>query len=39
MKGKTILLLPPPNLVLADCTGFGNFNRFIVQDNGSIIFY
>jgi len=26
-------------LGLADCTGLDNFNRFIVQDDGSIIFY
>ena len=45
MKGKTILMIGfflffcLPNLGLADCTGLGSFNGFIVQDDGSIIFY
>ena len=45
MKRKMILLIGLflffclPNLGLADCTGLGNFNRFIVEDDGSIIFY
>lgn len=45
MKGKMILLVGLflsfclPNLGLADCTELGNFNRFIAQDDGSIIFY
>ncbi len=45
MKRKTILMVMAflsfclPNLGLADCTDLGNFNRFIVQGNGSIIFY
>jgi len=45
MKIKTIFLVAlflffcNPNLGLADCTDLGNFNRFYVQDDGSIIFY
>ena len=45
MKRKTILLIALflffclPNLGFADCTEPGNFNRFVVQDDGSIIFY
>ena len=45
MKRKTILLFGLflffclPNLALADCTDLAIFNRFYVQDDGSIIFY
>ena len=45
MKRKMILLVGLflffclPNLGLADCADLGNFNRFSVQDDGSIIFY
>ena len=45
MKRKKILLVGlslffcSPNLGLADCTELANFNRFYVQDDGSIIFY
>jgi len=45
MKRKTILLFGLflffclPNLAVADCTDLGNFNRFYVQDDESIIFY
>ena len=33
------LFLCLPDLGLADCVDLGNFNRFYVQDDGSIIFY
>ena len=45
MKRKMILLVGLflffclPNLGSADCVDLGNFNRFYVQDDGSIIFY
>lgn len=33
------LFLCLPDLGLADCVDLRNFNRFYVQDDGSIIFY
>ena len=45
MKRKAILVIGfflffcLPNLGLADCTELGSFNGFIVQEDGSIIFY
>jgi hypothetical protein len=45
MKRKPILLIVLllfyclPNLGFADCTELGRFTRWVVQDDGSIIFY
>jgi hypothetical protein len=33
------LFLCLPNLGFADCTDLGSFNRWVVQDDDSIIFY
>ncbi len=37
LMGLFIVFLP--SLGSADCTGLGRMNRWVVQDNGSIIFY
>ncbi len=37
--GALFLLFCLPSLGLADCVDFATFNRFYVQDDGSIIFY
>ncbi len=44
MKRMTILLMGLflfffPDLGSADCTGIGRMNRWVVRDDGSIIFY